>query len=561
MGLFSDKYTEFFEDRGYGYIMAVRMGNTAQYYNMPLEAFNDYSADASGIGNWVSDWGGKDNAFSNYTAYKGDLDFYQENTQQQQNLREDTSRVEGRGNRETRETRPTKSNIQSQWGEDHWIPNFLRNVPDAYEWIQDVDGERKMPDWMIRELGEKFPEELKEDTPEARALVQDFVDAVNSRQQRDGGTINDAFEDTIRDVRTQEDVKDAIVENRKLGQSRVTQEAKTDKDLIKSREDLSDKIKDVQDIAEETAETQTDRSEEDFERAEEERARARQLQDQTLADFNEQRDRLREERYQSIINYNQSRQNYQDDRVAQKGLISELRNAPSTYEEAQRQGHEQSLKNMSALASVLPTRAGGSTTRDLLNQQQQLDLNIAQSSSVGRLEEITQRRNTIANILASQQGAAQNQQQLDLSQADASRLGLGTEIGVAGVPLGIADTSRQDSYADRGLSDTNLQQALANQSASLGFGIDNLKLQQAIDAYEESGDQQEFANRMQQLGLGINAVTSIINTLVSAGAGLAGGGAKVSQAKDPNEQKKSGPALQTPSPSYIVGKGLGAAIK
>ena len=589
MGLFStDKYTDYFLTQGYKYIAAVRMGNTVQHYNMPLEAFtnNDYSPSASGISQWLQDWGGEGSAPQNYSEYRGDLKSWNKELEKRAERVARRRRDIEENNKDVRNPyvdpnsasediyAPSKSRVydertnrlgtpqdlneqdqQETYGQRKIIDdgafddikNFLTDIPNGkeYLWLQNY-----MPDGAILKFISKFPG-IRNDA-NGREITQAFVDAVNARTGRENVSASKAVDLSIKEFNTEQDIFDALARDEEFLEEKAKSDYEADVSFLKAKKNLGKKTEETQELTEEIADEQRDRSEDDFRRSERERQRARELQDRALSDLDEQTALLREERRRAISNYAGARQDYQDDRQAQKGLISELRNAPSTYEEAARQGHEQSLKNQSALASLLPTRAGGSAARDILNQQKELDLNIAQSSAVGRLEEINQRRSQIANILAAQQGSAQNQQQLDLAQSDASRLGISTEVGLAGVPLGIADSARQDSYADRGLSDTNLQTSLQNYGASLGLEVDNLKLQQAIDSYNKSGDQQAFQNSLATLGLGLNALSKIGIPVASSIAGglyglfgsaaksTAGGGSGSSDSSKGTERAVSG---------------------
>ena len=262
-----------------------------------------------------------------------------------------------------------------------------------------------------------------------------------------------------------------------------------------------------------------DRSDDMFDRSEEERERRLDLEDQTLDDVEESRKRSQEERLAALENYRQSRSQYQDDRVSRTSLMNEIRNAPSTYEEAQRQGHEQSLKNTAALAAVLPTRGGGSAVKSLLDKQQELDLNVASSSAVGRLQEIENRRGMLGQLLGQNQQAAQAQQQLDQQSQQSAIAGGNLDLQYSQIPMSIARSAGASSQADANLALQQRQLGLSAVGLSGNFGQGMLGTNLDIQKFFSDEEDKEYQKRMQQMQLALGTASAFTGGLADLGYG------------------------------------------
>ena len=260
------------------------------------------------------------------------------------------------------------------------------------------------------------------------------------------------------------------------------------------------------------------RSDELYRSSQEERERRIRLEDEALRQSRESRKLTTEERLNAIENYRGARDQYEQDRMSRTSLMNEIRNAPSTFEEAQRQGHEQSLKNTAALTSVLPTRAGGSAVKELLDRQQELDLNVASSSSVGRLQEIENRRNLLGNLLGQQQSGAQRQQQID-QQAGLSATQQGAlDLQFSQMPLNISKGSGDASRFDLQSSIQNRQQGLNAVQLSGNFGSQSLGTNLNYNKFYGDEQQREFQRSMDQWKMGLDTAKLGLNA-ASGGTG------------------------------------------
>ena len=132
--------------------------------------------------------------------------------------------------------------------------------------------------------------------------------------------------------------------------------------------------------------------------ADRDRRRARSIQSSQLRLQREAMERQRVEREQSRRDYQEQKTGIQRGIGQREALMRQIQEAPSTYEEAQRQAHDKSIQNQASLLASAGTRGGGGL-RGILDQQRQKDLDIGSSSAVGRMEEMNQRRQLVGNLL------------------------------------------------------------------------------------------------------------------------------------------------------------------
>jgi len=380
----------------------------------------------------------------------------------------------------------------------------------------------------------KFPDSDPRD-------IRDFADQAYRAYEQSDERGSSGFPSFVKEyVRTTQsetedgeeiDISDATETNREIDEGRpdVTTEEKNRERVTgeaptsAKRQDLTSEALDAArktfDKSFELYDDQVERAE-DFERlSNQERRRRLGLEDEALEEAERSAARVDEDRRRYLEDYELAREDARFDRDARKGLIEELRNAPSTYEEAQRQGHEQTLKNQAALAAVLPTRAGGSAVRSILDQQKELDLNVAQASSVGRLQEIAGRRNLMAQLLSQNQAGALEQQKLALTQ------------GAQGLEFGKQDLVRSNlKLGVAGSAARGEQLAQSNYLESLGLGFSALTGSQtgasmagkgslALSQFLSSEEEKEHARFMRLLGAGAAGIGGLAQIALGIGTG------------------------------------------
>ncbi|MBE8232421.1 MAG: hypothetical protein HAW67_01710 [Endozoicomonadaceae bacterium] len=380
------------------------------------------------------------------------------------------------------------------------IANPFVPVKDDWEYLR----EEGFSDNQIRRLSNRFPQATRRERDKIIEEIRDISnsdnigiggwDRLTSTQRGDKaleifikrGSIDDPGKVTeelskIEGTYTSVDELDtALGKGRDTGEGLKTE---TSEFFLNQSREQYEKSKDIQKEVGKDADRFRDS-------AEDERRRRLRLEDKALKGAQSTISEAKRERAIGIQQFLQARKSYTESRTERQDLIKEIREAPSTYEEAQRQAMNQSLKNQASLLSNLPTRGGGSGARELLDRQQESDLNIAQASSVGRLQELEGRRNSIGALLSQQSGQDQSQQQLDLgfanSSLDAGKFGLlgsQTQLQVAGQAGRQQQLDNQNVLQSYGLG----LQAVGLGNSGLGSSIgSNLQTSQFLNDKDNS---------------------------------------------------------------------------
>jgi len=178
-------------------------------------------------------------------------------------------------------------------------------------------------------------------------------------------------------------------------------------------------------------------------------------------------------------------------------LISEVRSGPSLAREATRQALDQGLRNQQALASTLPTRAGGSASRQLLEQSRMQNQQLAQSSALSTIQEQNQKNALVGNLLGAQQGGVLASSGI---LGGLQRTGLGREqtaisatspaVNISGLlsGQGTASGALGSSYFGQGIQSlntgVNAGQALHQNAFNL-LQFDDQKRQRTLDRQQQ----------------------------------------------------------------------------
>ena len=358
-----------------------------------------------------------------------------------------------------------------------------------------------------------------------------FEDVLNSPAQGDDSPnkFTNAFNRLDKNITDSIDVKDS----KKIYQAPVDEDGNIDPDDLPAGVKSNKLSSELLSAARENLhEAKKERQEfkkmglEQYDTAQDDRKRQMEIEDETRKKFEQRVIELRAERNRSLQNYEIARRQSMLDRDDRRSLMNEIKNAPSTYEEAQRQGHEKALQNASALASVLPTSQGGGVVSQLMNQARQQDLDVASASAVGRLQEAEGRRKQLGDLIAQNQEAAQKQQGIDQGLMSQALAAMQAEAGNAALPLSIAGRAQSSYLTNQAQALDTFKTGMASLMGAAGMGSGAIGSNLDIRKYLSSEDQRTFDNMMAKYQLGLqglqtfsNAAGQTTGAMAKAGAG------------------------------------------